>query len=94
MATFSVDPAELRHLGRDVDAIQDHVVQLSGRVSSLSVTATGHPGLAQALGEFADGWEYALARIGEHAGELGPMLVHAADTYEAVDAEVAKTARG
>ena len=94
MASFSVDPAELRDLSRDIDAIQDHVTHLSGRLSSFSVTATGHPGLARALSDFAQGWEYALARIGEHAGELGPMLIHAADTYEAVDAEVAKTARG
>ncbi len=94
MATFSVDPAELRELGRDVGAIQDHLRELSGRLALLSVAATGHLGLARALGDFADGWEYALARIGEHAGELGPMLIHAADTYEAVDAEVAKTARG
>jgi hypothetical protein len=94
MASLSVDPAELRLLGRDVGAIHDHVLDLSGRLSSLSVTVTGHPGLARAVEDFAGGWEYALGRIGEHAGELGPMLAHAADTYEVVDAEVAKTARG
>jgi hypothetical protein len=94
MGSFSVDPAELRHLGRELGAVHDDVTRVSGRLSSLSGTATGHPALAQALGTFAEDWEYALARIGEHAGELGPMLVHAADAYESVDAEVAKTARG
>lgn len=94
MTSFSVDPAELRHLGRELGAVHDDVTRVSGRVSSLSGTATGHPGLAHALGTFAEDWEYALGRIGEHTGELGPMLVHAADTYEAVDADVAKAVRG
>jgi Family of unknown function (DUF6507) len=94
MGRFSVDPAELRDLGRELSAVHDDVTRVSGRLSSLSGTATGHPGLAQALGDFAEHWEYALSRIGEHAGELGPMLVHAADAYEAVDAEAAKAARG
>jgi hypothetical protein len=94
MASFSVDTAELRQLGRELAPVHDDVTRLAGRFSSLSATATGHPRLAQALGSFAEEWEYALGRIGEHARELGPMLLHAADTYEAVDAEVAKTAGG
>jgi len=94
MARFSVEPAQLRRLGRDVAALHGNVRRISGRVSSLSAAETGHPGLAQALADFAEDWEYALARIGEHAEELSPMLVHAADTYEAVDAEVGEAARG
>ena len=94
MANFSVDPAELRQLGRELAPVHDDVTRLAGRFASLSATATGHPRLAQALGSFAEEWEYALGRIAEHARELSPMLLHAADTYEAVGAEVAKTAGG
>ena len=94
MARFSVDPAELRDLGRELGAVHDDVRRLSGWVSSLSGATTGHPRLAQALGNFAEDWEYALGRIGEHTGELGSMLVHAADTYDAVDADVTKATDG
>jgi hypothetical protein len=94
MPSVSVDPDELRHLGRELGAVHHAITRLSGRVLSLSRGTTGHPGLAQALGHFADDWKYALGRIGEHTGELGLILVRAADTYETVDAEVAKTKRG
>jgi hypothetical protein len=94
MTRFSVEPGELQALGRTLAGVHGRLVHVTGMMSSLGGSATGHHGLALALEGFAEEWAFSLGKIKEHAEAMRGMVVQAADTYRAVDDEISSATRG
>jgi hypothetical protein len=94
MTDFSVQPNELRALGRTLGGVHGRLVHLTGKMSSLGGSVTGHDRLAAALEGFAEEWTFSLGKIKEHAEAVEAMVIQAANAYDEVDTEVARAARG
>lgn len=94
MTRFSVQPDELRALGRTLGGVHGRLAHVTGLMSSLGGAAAGHRRLAAALEDFAEEWRFSLGRIKDHAEAVEAMVLQAADAYAEVDAEIARAARG
>lgn len=93
MTRFSVELNELRALGQALGGVHERLVHLTGTMSSLGGSATGHQGLAAALEHFGEDWRYSLGKIREHAEGLERIVTQAAQAYSEVDAEIARATR-
>jgi hypothetical protein len=90
VSRFQVNPDELVTLGQQLERIGR---ELKGTGSRLRIgDATAHPRVAQALGHFADQWDYALGKISEHAANVAGNLKGAGEAYARSDQEIAKAA--
>ena len=94
MSRFAVEVHELESLRRALGSVHERLMRVTTMMSSLGAATTGHRGLAAALDDFSEEWHFSLGKVQEHTAGLEAMVSQAADAYRAVDAEVARAARG
>lgn len=81
---FTVDPSELRALGRSMVVLSGRLAEARG-VAQSSRDAFGDDRLAQAVGDFVERWRWQSDRIGERLSEASDRLRAAADNYQQVE---------
>jgi hypothetical protein len=94
MARFEVQPEVLTGLSRDLKTVGDTVSGARKGLDDLGTGETGDAGLASALHDFTDKWDYSLDKIGKKAGEVGDSVAGAAAGYTRTDQGIADAAAG
>jgi len=88
MGRIEVDPGELQELSRRLAAVTSDLRGMGNRLR-LGQAATGTEAVADALGQFAERWDYSLEKLAEQASNTAIDLRTAGDGYTQVDGAVA-----
>jgi uncharacterized protein YukE len=93
MGRFEVDPGELQDLSRRLAALTTQLRGMGDRLR-LGQTETGTQAVAEALGRFAERWDYSLRKLAESASNTAIDLRTAGDGYVQVDDALAEAFDG
>jgi hypothetical protein len=88
--TFAVDPAALSSVTQGITQAVAALGSSAGNATAVPAAATGHPGLAEALGTFGERWTQGVQHLVKDGQSFADGLAQTSTAYQQVEQRVAQ----